>query len=128
MPLVSVLVAIGILLVLVLALKLDAFFALILTAFVVGLMNSMDVLAVLQSLLKVFGAMLGRLVGESGAARAIAEWLVRISGTKRMQFAMAATGILVGMPMLYNAGFIVVIPLVYSVAATTGLPLVSLTL
>ena len=139
MPLVSVLIAIAILLVLVHALKLDAFFALILTAFVVGIMNGMDVLGVLQSLLKgigatlgnvalvlVFGAMLGRLVGESGAARAIAEWLVRISGTRRMQFAMAATGILVGMPMLYNAGFIVVIPLVYSVAATTGLPLVSL--
>lgn len=139
MPLISVLVAIAILLVLVLALKLDAFFALILTAFVVGLMNGMDVIAVLLSLIRgtgatlgnvalvlVFGAMLGKLVGESGAARAIAEWLVGISGRRHMQFAMAATGILVGMPMLYNAGFLVVIPLLYSVAATTGLPLVSL--
>ena len=139
MPLLSVVIAIAVLLALVLIVKLDAFFALILAAFVVGLLNGMDVLAVLQSLLKgvggtmggvalilVFGAMLGTLVGESGAARAIAEWLVARSGRRHVQLAMAATGVLVGLPMYYNAGFIVLIPLVYGVAATTGLPLLYL--
>ena len=138
MPLFSVAVAIAVLLALVLVVKLDAFFALILAAFVVGTLNGMDVLSVLQSLLKgvgstmgsvalilVFGAMLGTLVGESGAARAIAEWLVARSGRRHVPFAMAATGLLVGLPMYYNAGFIVLIPLVYGVAATTGLPLLS---
>ncbi|MDB4900041.1 MAG: hypothetical protein JWN53_1849 [Gemmatimonadetes bacterium] len=137
MPLLSVLVAIAVLLVLVLALKLDAFFALLVTAFVVGLLNGMDVLDVLQSVLKgigatmgsvalilVFGAMLGKLVAESGAARAIAEWLVARAGRRGVQLAMAATGLLVGLPMLYNAGFIVLIPLVYGLAATTGLPMI----
>jgi gluconate transporter len=139
MPLVSVLIAIALLLVLVLAVKLDAFFALLLTAFAVGLMNGMDPLGILQSLLKgigstmgsvalilVFGAMLGKLVGESGAAQAIARWLVARAGRSGVQFAMAATGLLVGLPMLYNAGFLVLIPLVYTLAATTGLPLVFL--
>ena len=52
MPLVSVLAAIALLLVLVLVVKLDAFFALILTSFVVGLLNGMDPLSILQSVLK----------------------------------------------------------------------------
>ena len=139
MPLVSVFISIAVLLMLVLVVKLDAFFALIITAFVVGVLNGMDLLSTLQSVLKgvgatlgsvalilVFGAMLGKLVAESGAARAIAEWLVAHSGTRGIQFAMAATGLLVGLPMLYNAGFIVLIPLVYGLAATTGLPILYL--
>ena len=139
MPFVSVLVAIVLLLLLVLVVKLDAFFALILAAFAVGLLNGMDALGVLQSLLKgigatmgsvalilVFGAMLGKLVGESGAARAITQWLVARSGRRGAQLAMAATGLLVGLPMLYNAGFIVLIPLVYALSATTGLPIIYL--
>lgn len=139
MPLISVFIAIAVLLALVLVLKLDAFFALIITSFVVGLLNGMDLLSVLQSVLKgvgatlgsitlilVFGAMLGKLVADSGAARAIAQWLVAKSGIRGIQFAMAATGLLVGLPMLYNAGFIVLIPLVYGLAATTGLPLLYL--
>ena len=139
MPLVSVFVAIAVLLGLVLVVKLDAFFALILSAFLVGVMNGMDLLSILQSLLKgigatmgsvalilVFGAMLGKLVGESGAARSIATWLIERSGPRGVQFAMAGTGLLVGLPMLYNAGFIVLIPLVYGLSATTGLPLLYL--
>jgi gluconate transporter len=137
MPLVWVAVAIALMLVLVLVVKLDAFFALILTSFAVGLLNGMDVLAVLQSVLRgiggtlgnvvlilVFGAMLGKLVDESGAAHAITYRLTERFGRRHIQLAMALTGLLVGLPMLYNAGFLLLIPLVYGVAAATGLPLV----
>lgn len=137
MPLLSVVTGILVLLALVLVLKLDAFFGLIAAAFVVGLMNGMGALAVLRSILSgigatmgsvalilVFGAMLGRLAADSGAARAIALWLTGSSGPRRVQFAMAGTGLLVGLPMLYNAGFIVLIPLVYGIAAATGLSLI----
>jgi gluconate transporter len=72
----------------------------------------------------VFGAMLGRLLDESGAAQAIATRFIDITGRKHIQFAMATTGLLVGIAMHYNAGFLVLIPLVYTVALTTGLPLV----
>ena len=72
----------------------------------------------------VFGAMLGRLLDESGAAQAIATRFIDITGRKHIQFAMAITGLLVGIAMHYNAGFLVLIPLVYTVALTTGLPLV----
>jgi gluconate transporter len=137
MPLVWVAVAIALMLVLVLMVKLDAFFALILTSFAVGLLNGMDVLAALQSVLRgiggtlgnvvlilVFGAMLGKLVDESGAAHAITYRLTDRFGRRHIQLAMALTGLLVGLPMLYNAGFLLLIPLVYSVASTMRLPLV----
>jgi Gnt-I system high-affinity gluconate transporter/Gnt-II system L-idonate transporter len=126
-------------LVLMLVVKLDAFFALLLTSLAVGLLNGMDLLGVLRSVLAgvastmgsvalilVFGAMLGKLVEESGAAHAITYRLTTLFGPGRVQLAMALAGLLVGLPMLYNAGFLVLIPLVYALAATTGLPLVYL--
>ena len=137
MPLLWVVVGVALMLVLMLVVKLDAFFALILTSFVVALLNGMDLLGALQSILKgigntmggvalmlVFGAMLGRLLDESGAAQAIATRFIDITGRKHIQYAMATTGLLVGIAMHYNAGFLVLIPLVYTVALTTGLPLV----
>jgi gluconate transporter len=139
MPLLWVAVGIALMLVLMLVVKLDAFFALILTCFAVGLLNGMDPLAILQSVLAgvgstmgsvvlvlVFGAMLGKLLDESGAAHAIIDRLTTLFGQKNIQYAMAATGLLVGLPMLYNAGFLVLIPLVYALAARTGLPLIYL--
>ncbi len=139
MPLLWVAVGIALMLLLMLVLKLDAFFALLLTCFAVGLLNGMDPLATLQSVLTgigstmgsvalvlVFGAMLGKLLDESGAAHAIIDRLTVLFGRQNIQYAMAATGLLVGLPMLYNAGFLVLIPLVYALAARTGLPLIYL--
>jgi gluconate transporter len=139
MPLVWVAVGIALMLVLMLVVKLDAFFALLLTSLVVGLLNGMDLVGILQSVLKGFagtlgsvalilvtGAMLGKLVEESGAAHAITYRLAELFGLRRIQLAMALTGLLVGLPMLYNAGFLVLIPLVYALAVSTGLPLVYL--
>jgi H+/gluconate symporter-like permease len=76
------------------------------------------------ALMLVFGAMLGKLLDESGAAQAIATRFIDITGQKHIQYAMAITGFLVGIAMHYNAGFLVLIPLVYTVALGTGLPLI----
>ncbi len=136
MPLLWVTAGIALLLVLVLVVRLDAFFALLLTAVAVGLLNGMGPLAVLDAMLRgigstmgsvvlvlVFGAMLGRLLDESGAAHVIVGRLAAAFGPRRVPFAMAAAGLLVGLPMLYNAGFLVLIPLVYALSVATGLPL-----
>src|SRR5215213_133578 len=137
MPLLWVVVGVALMLALMLVVKLDAFFALLITSVAVALLNGMGVLSALQSILKgigntmggvalmlVFGAMLGRLLDESGAAQAIATRFIDITGRRHIQFAMATTGLLDGVAMHYNAGFLVLIPLVYTVAITTGLPLV----
>jgi Gnt-I system high-affinity gluconate transporter len=70
-----------------------------------------------------FGAMLGKLVAESGAAQQITESLIRVSGLRNIQWAMAFAGLLVGIPMFYTAGFVVVVPLIFAIGASTRLPL-----
>lgn len=70
-----------------------------------------------------FGAMLGKLVADSGAAQRIADTLIRIFPNKYVQWAVVLTGFIVGIPMFYSVGFVILLPLVFTVAARTKLPL-----
>jgi Gnt-I system high-affinity gluconate transporter len=70
-----------------------------------------------------FGAMLGKLIADSGAAQRITTVLISLFGLKYIQWAMVLTGFIVGIPLFYNAGFVVLIPIVFTIAASTGLPL-----
>jgi len=70
------------------------------------------------------GAMLGKLVADSGAAQRITTKLVDKFGKKNIQWAVVLTGFIVGIPMFYTVGFVILIPLVFTVAAATGLPLI----
>jgi H+/gluconate symporter-like permease len=70
-----------------------------------------------------FGAMLGKLIEESGAAHTITGALIGAMGRKRIQYAVLIAGFMIGLPMFYNAGFLVLIPLIYTLSSTTGLPL-----
>ncbi len=136
MPLLFVFIGIALLLVLMLKYKFDAFFSLLITAFFVGVLNKMEIVSILDSILLgigdtmgniililVFGAMLGKLIETSGAAHVIASRLIEIFGEKYIQYAILVTAFLVGLPMMYNASFLVLIPLVYTLASTTKIPL-----
>lgn len=68
------------------------------------------------------GAMVGKLAEDSGAAKKIVYVLIRIFGVKNIQWAVLLTGILVGIPLFYNAGFVVLIPLVFTIASAAKLP------
>jgi len=57
------------------------------------------------------GAMLGRLVVDSGAAQRIATTFVGLFGASRIAWAMAATGFIVGIPLFYNVGFVLLVPI-----------------
>ena len=71
-----------------------------------------------------FGAMLGKLVADSGAAQRIADTLISIFPNRYVQYAVVLTGFIVGVPMFYSVGFVILLPLVFSVASRTKLPLV----
>src|SRR5690606_16039640 len=71
-----------------------------------------------------FGAMLGKLVADSGGAQRIAERLIQSFGKKNIQWATMLTGFVVGIPMFYSVGFVVLVPLVFTVAMATRLPLI----
>jgi Gnt-I system high-affinity gluconate transporter len=70
-----------------------------------------------------FGAMLGKLVADSGAAQRITSKLVSSFGKKNIQWAVVIAGFIVGIPMFYSVGFVILVPLIFTVAASTGLPL-----
>lgn len=72
----------------------------------------------------VLGAMLGKLVAESGAAKQIATVFQNIFGTKYIVWAMTFTGFIVGIPLYYNVGFVLLIPIIFSVSYHNKLPLV----
>jgi Gnt-I system high-affinity gluconate transporter len=68
------------------------------------------------------GAMFGKLVANSGAAQKIAMVLMRLFGEKHLTWAMMFTGFLVGIPLFYNVGFVLLVPLVFSVVQQTKVP------
>jgi gluconate transporter len=139
MPLIIIFAGIILLFVLISIYKISAFLSLLITSFAVGLLNHMEAAAILQSitsglgstmgsvaLIIVFGAMLGKLLEESGAAFQITNKLIDLFGLNKIQIAIMITGFLVGLPMIYNAGFLVLIPLIYALVASTKLPLIYL--
>ena len=70
----------------------------------------------------VCGAMLGKLVVESGAAQRIADTLVGACGEKRMAWAMMLTGFIVGIPLFYGVGFVLLVPIIFAVVYRYRLP------
>lgn len=72
------------------------------------------------------GAMLGKLVAESGAAQKISSVMMNIFGRKYIHWALMVTGFIVGIPLFYNVGFVLLVPLVFSVMYQTKLPAVFL--
>ena len=60
------------------------------------------------------GAMIGKLVAESGAAKVIADRIIQLFGVKYIQWGMLLTGFIIGIPLFYNIGFVLVIPIIFS--------------
>jgi Gnt-I system high-affinity gluconate transporter len=125
-----------ILLVLIIVFKVNAFIAFIIVSVLLGITVGMPLAKVMTSIqqgigetlgslvmILGFGAMLGKLVADSGAAQRITSNLVSLFGLKNIQWALVLTGFIVGIPMFFYVGFVVLIPLVFTIAASTGLPL-----
>lgn len=136
MPLLIVIGGILLLFLLIARFKLNAFIAFIIVSLGVGLAEGMNLEAVITAIengigstlgflliILGLGAMLGKLVADSGAAQRITSHLVRRFGKKNVQWAVVLTGFIVGIPMFYTVGFVILVPLVFTVAAATGLPL-----
>ncbi|MBO0937386.1 TRAP transporter large permease subunit [Fibrella sp. HMF5335] len=109
--------------------RLHAFLAFLVVSLGVGLGLGMAPLAIIDSIQKgigstlgsilgiiALGAMLGKLVAQSGAAQRIAGSLIRLSGTGRIRWAFMLTGFVVGLPLFYSVGFLLLAPLVITVA------------
>jgi Gnt-I system high-affinity gluconate transporter len=136
MPLLIVILGICFLLFLILVLKINSFISFIVVSLAVALAEGMTIDKAVLSIengigntmgfivmILGFGAMLGKLVSESGAAQRITSRLIRSLGIRHIQLALMLTGFIVGISLFYDVGFFIMIPLVFTVAASTGLPL-----
>jgi gluconate:H+ symporter, GntP family len=137
--LVVALIAVVGLVVLIARFRLHSFLALTVAALFVGLCSAMPLAdigthfqagvgAVLGSIAMVIGlgTVLGKLLAESGGAERIARTLIRVFGPKRLDWAMAAIAFLVGIPVFFSVGLVLLVPLVFAVARETGTPLMRL--
>ncbi len=125
--LVLTVVSIGLLLFLILVVKLHAFLALLLSAMALGLTAGMAPVAVWKSLQSGFGealgfiavvvglgAMIGRFIEHSGGGRALADWLLDKFGRDRAAWALLVAAFLVGLPIFFEVGFIILAPVIWS--------------
>jgi Gnt-I system high-affinity gluconate transporter len=80
----------------------------------------------LGSLLMVllFGAMIGKIVAESGAAQKISDVMLKAFGINKITWALVMTGFIVGIPLFYNVGFVLLVPLIFSIVYRVKLPAV----
>lgn len=72
------------------------------------------------------GAVFGKLIADSGAARRIATCLIDALGPRRLPVALTITGFVVGIPLYYNVGFVLLVPLIFSLVFQSGRPAVAL--
>jgi Gnt-I system low-affinity gluconate transporter len=66
------------------------------------------------------GAMLGRMLDVSGAAEVIARTLINAFGTARASFAILVAAYIIGIPVLFNVGFLLLIPIMWRLQRETG--------
>lgn len=117
--------------------RLNAFLAFLIVSIITGLALGIPLSKITLSVQKgigdtlgslviviALGAMLGKIVAESGAAQKISQVLMKAFGIKHIQWALMITGFIVGIPLFYNVGFVLLIPLIFSVAYQLKLPAV----
>ncbi len=137
MAFISILFCLGLLVVLVTWAKVNPFLAFLIVSITAGLMLGIPVGKVSASVQKglgdtlgslaiiiCLGAMLGKLIAVSGAAQKITESMVNAVGVKHIQWALVVTGFIVGIPLFYNIGFVLLVPFIFSVVYKYKLPAV----
>lgn len=135
MPLSITFLGILVLIALISVVRLHAFLAFLVVSLGVGLALGLAPLLVLDAIQKgiggtlgsitaiiALGAMLGKLVAQSGAAQRIAVNMMTLVGTRHARWAFLITGFIVGLPLFYSVGFMLLAPLVITVAYRYKLP------
>src|SRR5450759_711356 len=74
------------------------------------------------------GTMLGKMMAESGAATRIATTLIDLFGVPRVHWAIMFVAFIVGIPVFFQVGFVLLIPLVFTIARRTGVSLIKICL
>ncbi|AJC16149.1 GntP family permease [Pandoraea sputorum] len=92
----------------------------IVKAFETGVGNTLGHIALVVGL----GTMLGKMMAESGGAERIARTLIGFFGEKNVHWAMVVIAFIVGLPVFFEVGFVLLIPIAFNVAKRTGTSMV----
>ncbi|WP_338920357.1 GntP family permease [Pseudomonas silesiensis] len=127
------------LIVLITKFKFHPFIALIIAAAFLGLTSGMPFGTIIKAfqdgfggvlgfvgIILALGTMLGKMMAESGGADQIAQTLIRAFGKDKVQWAMMFAAFLVGIPLFFEIGFVLLIPLVFIVARRTGVSIIKI--
>ena len=127
------LASVGGLIFLIARLKLNPFIALLVTSLALGAAAGLP----LDKLLSIYeagvgnalghialvvglGTMMGKLMAESGGAERIAQTMIRWFGPAKVHWAMMTAAFIVGLPVFFEVGFVLLMPIVFTVAMRTG--------
>ncbi|EWG12284.1 GntP family permease [Cytobacillus firmus] len=129
MPLIIVAIGIVALLILIMGLKLNTFISLIIVSFGVALALGMPLDQIVKTieaglggtlghlaLIFGLGAMLGKLIADSGGAQRIAMTLVNKFGEKNIQWAVVAASFIIGVALFFEVGLVLLIPIVFAIS------------
>src|SRR4051794_37926957 len=138
----ATLAAIALIVVLIIAVKLNPFLALILASLTFGILSGQNLGDVLDAfstefgttaagvgLLIALGAIFAKLLADSGGADQIVDTIVGRASGRGLPWAMALVGAIIGLPMFFEIGLVLLMPVIYLVArrarvslVTVGLP------
>jgi gluconate:H+ symporter, GntP family len=135
--LVLALAAILALILLIARFKINPFIALMTISLVLAGASGMPLQAIVKSfengvggilghiaIIVALGTMIGKMMAESGGADCIAQTMVRVFGEKRVPWAMVIIGLIVGLPVFFEVGFVLLVPIAFNVARRTGTSLI----
>lgn len=131
--LVYALIAIAALILLIARYKVYPFLVLIIVSLLLGLASGMPIGQIVKAfeagnggtlghiaIVVGLGTMLGKMMAESGGAERVATTLIRWFGEKHIHWAMMFVAIIVGLPVFFEVGFVLLIPIAFNVAKRTG--------
>ncbi|MGW5239238.1 GntT/GntP/DsdX family permease [Monashia sp. NPDC004114] len=133
----AALLGIGVLVLLIVRFKVHPFLALTLGSLTVGALAGIAMADVVDSFTKGFGttaagvgilialgAMFGKLLADSGGADEIVDTIIGRSTTRTLPWAMAGVGAIIGLPMFFEIGLVLLMPVIFLVARRSGLSIV----
>ena len=128
----AAIIGLAILLVLIIKFKVQAMVAILVGAIAIGFIAGMpfnDIVTAVNdgigntlkgiALLVGLGSMFGAILEASGGAQTLAVTMVRRFGDKKAAWALGITGLVIAMPVFFDAGLIILIPLAFSLAKRT---------
>ncbi len=72
------------------------------------------------------GTIIGKLLAESGGAAVVSAAIIRAMGARRLDWAMMLSGFIIGLPVFFPVGLVLLAPVMFTVARQTGTPLLRL--